>query len=282
MNPADLASQSPAVGRPADESPPVPAASFHRIDAPAHWRAIDLISDLHLCPELPRTVQAWREAVLGSDADALYLLGDVFEVWVGDDARHGRFEAECLAVLRDASRTRTIGVMVGNRDFLLGDSALADAGAHALPDPTLLCAFGTRWVLTHGDALCLDDVEYQAFRRQVRQPAWQQAFLGQPLDRRLAQARQLREASEARKAAGHPETYADLDREAMQSWLRDAGSTVLIHGHTHRPGDETIAPGATRHVLTDWDLDDAARPRAEILRLSAAGVSRRPVPGVAR
>jgi UDP-2,3-diacylglucosamine hydrolase len=243
---------------------------------PAAWRAIDFISDLHLSPALPRTTAAWARHLRETPADAVFILGDLFEVWVGDDARALPFERSCVEVLADAAGRRTLTFIAGNRDFLLGDAMLRASGMAGLPDPTLLDAWGRRVLLTHGDALCLDDTAYQAFRTEVRGARWQGAFLAKPLDERLRIAAEIRRESEAKRrfdgAAG-----ADVDPAAAVSWLRAAGAAEMVHGHTHRPGSNALAPGFERHVLTDWDLDDATRPRAEALRLTRAGFERVPV-----
>jgi UDP-2,3-diacylglucosamine hydrolase len=242
-------------------------------DAPGHWRAIDFLSDLHLDAAHPRTFEAWREQLLGTAADAVFLLGDIFEVWVGDDARHQGFEARCAEVLREAGGRRFIGFMAGNRDFLVGEALLTETGVQRLHDPTLLRAFGHSALLTHGDALCLADVDYQRFRAMVREPAWQQAFLQQPLAQRQAIARRMRDASEAGKRGQAMSDWADVDVGAASQWLAQAGAPALVHGHTHRPGSQAWPGGLVRHVLSDWDLD-APSPRAEVLRLDAGGFSR--------
>jgi UDP-2,3-diacylglucosamine hydrolase len=257
--------------------PAFPAASPWT--APGHWRAIDLLSDLHLCPALPRTFEAFARHLRQTDADAVFVLGDLFEVWIGDDQAFQHFERECLAVIEQASRRLWVGLMVGNRDFLLGPQALAAAGAHPLPDPTVLHAFGARWLLTHGDALCTADVEYQTFRNQVRSPAWQQAFLARPQADRAAVAARVRAESRARKSAlSDADDWADVDGDASRHWLAASGAPVLLHGHTHRPGRHALGAGLSREVLSDWDLD-AAPARAEVLRLSARGLERRPPEG---
>ncbi|MEO7127278.1 MAG: UDP-2,3-diacylglucosamine diphosphatase, partial [Rhodoferax sp.] len=127
---------------------------------------------------------------------------------------------------------------------------------------------GQRWLLTHGDALCLDDVDYMAFRAQVRNTNWQRDFLAKPLTERRAIARGLREQSEARKRSGV--SYGDVDGPAARRWLQAARAATLIHGHTHKPADHDMGAGLARVVLTDWDAA-AIPPRAEVLRLAAAG-----------
>lgn len=236
---------------------------------PAHVRAVDFVSDLHLCAAMPRTAAAFTRYLAQTPADALVLLGDVFEAWVGDDLLSQPFEAGITAALREAAQRMTIAVMPGNRDFLLGAAFHAAAGTQALADPSVIEAFGQRLLLTHGDALCVADVPYQRFRAQVREPAWQQAFLAQPLTDRLAQARGMRDASKAHQQGGAD--FVDADPALAAQWLSEAGVQVLIHGHTHRPGSGPFA-GGQRHVLSDWDCDHAQR--AEVLRWTAGGLVR--------
>jgi UDP-2,3-diacylglucosamine hydrolase len=267
---------------PAAPGPGVPA--FHELATPAPWRAIEFISDLHLGEDTPDTWAAFQRHLLATDADAVLLLGDIFEAWVGDDSADAGFELQCAGVLQAASQRLWCGFMAGNRDFLVGPGFLRRCGLAALPDPTVLSAFGTRVLLTHGDALCLADTGYQRFRAQVRSPQWRHDFLAQPIETRRAQARRMRDASREHQRGMAPGDYADVDPAAALQWLRHAGAQVMVHGHTHRPASQAIqAPGEAagpvflRHVLSDWDLEDPQRPRAEVLRLTAQGFERRPV-----
>jgi UDP-2,3-diacylglucosamine hydrolase len=247
---------------------------FEELVAPSHWRTVDFISDLHLQASEPATVAAFEHYLATTTADALFILGDLFEVWVGDDAmgEPGSFEAEGCAALRAAAQRLPVYFMHGNRDFLAGPGFLAQCGITGLADPTVLVFGGQRFVLSHGDLLCLDDVEYQRFRVQARSAEWQRQFLAQPLATRRAQARGIRQESEARKQSGV--TYADVDGPAAITWLQAAQAHTLIHGHTHRPADHVLAPGLQRVVLSDWDAA-ALPPRAETLRLSQTGLERR-------
>lgn len=241
------------------------------LQAPPAWRAVDVISDLHLQSDEVGTFEAWRRYMGRTPADAVFILGDLFEVWVGDDAAAGPgFAADCAAVLAAAAQRAGIFFMHGNRDFLVGERFLRDCRTTLLRDPTVLGFAGKRWLLTHGDALCLADTEYMAFRAQVRDPAWQREFLARPLDERQAIARQLRAQSEARKRSGA--YYADVDAQAASAWLAAAGAQVLIHGHTHRPAEHALGR-YQRVVLSDWDASSAP-PRLEALRLTAAGAQR--------
>jgi len=256
----------------------MPAAAplaLHRLEAPAHWRAIELLSDVHLQPETPRTFDAWRAQMLGSDADAILILGDLFEAWVGDDSLHDAFEHRVAQVLREATARKTVAFMPGNRDFMLGEAMLAYCGMRALPDATVLHAFGRRTVLSHGDALCLEDVAYQTFRSMVHSPAWRAAVMLLPLAERRERARSMRDASTAHQAQRSPALWADVDAAAALQLLDAAGSDTLIHGHTHRPGRVALSPTAARHVLSDWDFD-GAQPRGNVIRIAAHGVQAEP------
>jgi UDP-2,3-diacylglucosamine hydrolase len=133
-------------------------------------------------------------------------------------------------------------------------------------------------LLTHGDALCLDDADYQAFRAEVRSDAWQQQFLARPLAERLKIAAEIRRQSQARQRFDGNRD-ADVDPGATVAWMHAMGTAEMVHGHTHRPASQTLAPGFKRHVLSDWDLDEAARPRAEVLRLTRDGFRRLPPAG---
>lgn len=258
-------------------APTLPALPVvHELAAPPQWSRIDFISDLHLGPDMPRTFEAWRAYLLATPADAVFILGDLFDAWVGDDARHHGFEARCAAVLAQAARRCSVGFMVGNRDFLVGSELLGACGLMALPDPSALLAFGQRVLLSHGDALCLADTAYQHYRAQVRSPQWQAAARALPLDERRRVAARMRHASEQRGANGElPPSLADIDLAAARAWMQGAATPVLVHGHTHRPGSAPMAPGQLRHVLSDWDLEPScARPRAEVLRLTRGGFTR--------
>lgn len=250
-------------------------SAAHAIESPG-WRAVDLISDLHLHAGDRATFELWRNYMLtpSPDADALFILGDLFEVWWGDDVLDGAasdeaaFLRECAQVLWAAALLRPVYFMHGNRDFLVGSHFFEHTGVRPLADPCALLLGKQRVLLTHGDAWCLDDVDYQRFRAEVRSPAWQAAFLARPITQREATALALRQQSEARKYGGV--TYADVDGPAAIAALEQHQATLLIHGHTHRPADHTLAPGLTRHVLSDWDAQ-APTPRAEVLRLHRDG-----------
>lgn len=253
-------------------TPPAPAPLLR---APASWQRVEFISDLHLSEREPATWQAWLRYLSTTRADALFILGDLFEVWVGDDAAsEPGFEAECTEALRTTCGARPVFVMHGNRDFLLGPQWFNRTGAQWLTDPTVLDFNGQRWLLSHGDALCLEDHDYQAFRAQVRRADWQHAFLAQALSQRRQLARGMRDASEARKRS--TDLWADVDTAAARAQLQQAQCHTLIHGHTHRPGEHALGDGLRRVVLSDWCLD-AAPMRAEVLVLDRDGLHRQPL-----
>jgi UDP-2,3-diacylglucosamine hydrolase len=252
------------------------------VKAEPGWRTVDFISDLHLQVGEPATAGAWQRYMASTQADALFILGDLFEVWVGDDIMaatddpDAAFARQCQRILQATSRRLPVYFMLGNRDFLLGEPFARACGMTLLPDPTVLDFAGQRYLLSHGDELCLGDVAYQQFRVQVRQPAWQTQFLAKPLAERQAFARGLRAESAARKGSGA--TYADVDTAAALSCLHAHGASTLIHGHTHRPGEHVLdadaKPPLRRLVLSDWDAF-AQPPRLEVLRLQTGHTPRR-------
>lgn len=235
--------------------------------APSRWRSVDFVSDLHLQASDAQTFAAWADYLQHTTADAVFILGDLFEVWVGDDCltQVKRFEHDCVNVLRSAGSRLDLYIMHGNRDFLMGRTLMAACRAHALDDPTVLVWGPQRWLLTHGDALCLDDTTYMEFRAVVRSPQWRAEFLRKPITERLQLARGMRMQSEARKQAGT--VYADVDSAAANALLQQQGADHMIHGHTHRPGLHPLQGDRQRWVLSDWDLQ-AQPPRAEVLRLT--------------
>jgi UDP-2,3-diacylglucosamine hydrolase len=253
---------------------PGPLPPFFELAAPKTWRSIDFISDLHLCENTPRTFDALTQHLLATQADAVFILGDLFELWVGDDMRKHGFEQRCTHLLSEVSSHRTVAFMVGNRDFLAGSALLRDTGMVGLPDPTVLLAWDQRVMLTHGDALCVSDLAYQAFRAKVRVPEWQAEFLGKPLEERLQVAAEVRSASasNAQRRNFDGDASIDLDPTTAVLWMHSMGTPEMVHGHTHRPGSAVLAPGFKRHVLSDWDMDGAAR--GEVLRLDRDGFVR--------
>lgn len=257
--------------------------SFDAADArqtltlPPRLRVLDFISDLHLAPDHPRTAAAFAAYLEDPTRDALFVLGDLFEAWIGDDlldaaSEADSFESAIAARLRQATRDRPIWLMHGNRDFLVGDRFFQATGIEPLFDPTLLRSACGEVLLTHGDALCLADVDYLRFRAVVRSAEWQRRTLSRPLAERRALARSARHASETRLQGR--DDGIDVDAPAAAALLAEASTTRMIHGHTHRPGTHAFAAGLQRHVLSDWDFDDPAAPRADAVRLTARGLER--------
>lgn len=214
------------------------------------------ISDLHLDESRPHIVDLFARFLANEarGADALYILGDLFESWIGDDD-----DAELpLQVAKNLRALSVTGVQIffmhGNRDFLLGETYARKSGMTILADPTIIDIGGERTLLMHGDTLCTDDVEYQKFRTLVRNPKWQQDFLAKPLDERRAFAARARGESKKQTALKHAEIM-DVNQSAVESTLRAHGVHRLIHGHTHRPATHRFAldgKTAQRIVLGDW------------------------------
>ncbi|MES2314062.1 MAG: UDP-2,3-diacylglucosamine diphosphatase [Pseudomonadota bacterium] len=215
------------------------------------------ISDLHLDPSRPRITELFENYLASNEvrhADALYILGDLVEAWLGDDD-----DAELPQRIAAATRAvRDAGVpvyfMVGNRDFLLGQAFAERAGMSLLDDGTVHEIQGCPTLLMHGDVLCTDDVAYQAVRRQVRNPEWQKQILSMPLEARRTFAAKAREDSKAHTGSTM-ESIMDVNGDAVAQAMRKAGVTRLIHGHTHRPAVHAFmldGKAAERIVLGDW------------------------------
>jgi UDP-2,3-diacylglucosamine hydrolase len=250
------------------------------LKAPAAWGTVDFISDLHLTADEPLTFSVWQHYLETTPADAVFILGDLFEVWVGDDVvrseffQDASFEDRCVKVMAAAAARLTLFFMHGNRDFLVGQRLMGLCHATLLKDPTVLHFSNQRFLLSHGDALCLADTEYLQFRQQVRSSGWQDIFLAKPLTERQSIARGLRTQSEAHKHSD--KTYADVDSDAAKQWLTAAAASTLIHGHTHQPNEHVLGDQQRRVVLSDWDAA-ATPPRAEVLRLTQNGLQRLPL-----
>jgi UDP-2,3-diacylglucosamine hydrolase len=217
------------------------------------------VSDLHLCPSRPQTVGKFLAFLDGaaSGAEALYILGDLFEYWAGDDDLADPFNAAvCSALKRRSSSGTKVFFLPGNRDFLIGNGFAVATGATLLDEPYLVTIAGTPTLLLHGDTLCTDDVAYQDFRRQIRSPAWRKNFLAQALTERKAQIEFLRTASESEKSKKSM-TLMDASADAVALVLRQYGQPPrLIHGHTHRPAQHRHnidGQQCERWVLAAWD-----------------------------
>lgn len=215
------------------------------------------ISDLHLSPERPAIAALFIEFLRAraAQADALYILGDLFEYWLGDDTVGMPELAPLLGGLRALSASGVpVHVMHGNRDFLMGSGFEQASGCRLLPDPSVIDLYGARVLLTHGDLLCTDDTQYQAVRRVVRDPAWQRDVLSKSVPERIALARSFREKSEKVIAGNKPEIM-DVTPATVDAMLRAHNAHDMIHGHTHRPAIhrfELDGAPARRIVLGDW------------------------------
>jgi len=216
------------------------------------------ISDLHLQASHPRTAEAFFRflAERAIHARQLYLLGDIFEYWAGDDDLDDPFHQRVISALSElAGRGVSVFWMAGNRDFLVGEAFARQAGLTRLAEPHLLQVAGRTIALVHGDAQCTADTNYMAFRAQVRQPEWQQQFLAMPLTQRKAIIAGLREGSRSAQT-GKSYEIMDVAPEAVAELHAASGADVIIHGHTHRPAlHEDPTSGRRRYVLPDWELD---------------------------
>lgn len=274
---------------------------MNSITAPSAWQRVDFVSDLHLQASTQHTALAWHRYLAHATCDALFILGDFFEVWVGDDVLspntrntlsqtdqdNALFWQHCTAELLAASRRFPIYMIVGNRDFLLGPVFFKASGVLPLAEETTLDWYGTRYLLAHGDHWCTNDHDYQTFRKQVRTTAWQHEFLSQNLATRLAVAANMRSRSSQRMRA--LSVLPDINDSALLASAAAAKASHVIHGHTHTGLDHLMAGDVRRTVLSDWDCEPAPAgttsphaKRAQVLRLdstpangAAAGTPRR-------
>ncbi|MEO6917765.1 MAG: UDP-2,3-diacylglucosamine diphosphatase [Collimonas sp.] len=237
------------------------------------------ISDLHLQAAHPRTTQAFLDflQVQTKRVQQLYLLGDLFEYWAGDDDLETPYNLEIAEAIRQVGAA---GVAVfwiaGNRDFLVGDGFAQAAGLTMLPDPSVITVAGRRLAIAHGDAQCTDDLAYMAFREQVRQPQWQAQFLALPLAQRKTIIAGIRKESQEGQRQKSMEIM-DVNAEAVNALFDATTTDTLIHGHTHRPArHQTSIDGGvrTRYVLPDWEYDVKAQ-RGGWIAIDAEGVIRR-------
>jgi UDP-2,3-diacylglucosamine hydrolase len=218
--------------------------------------AILFISDLHIDAARPDITGQFVQFLGGaaSGAEALYILGDLFESWVGDDAPDAGQDEALDAIRSLTARGVPCFVMHGNRDFLLGETFCKRSGAQLLPDPVIMTLFGEPVLVTHGDALCTDDRAYQRLRATVRDADWQRRFLGLSIGQRRALAGAARTGSQAHTAS-IAYTIADVSAGSVAAAMRAAGVSTLLHGHTHRPGIHPFSVdgrACTRIVLGDW------------------------------
>ncbi|NLO80450.1 MAG: UDP-2,3-diacylglucosamine diphosphatase [Xanthomonadaceae bacterium] len=217
-------------------------------------RQILFISDLHLDPSRPRIAELFLRFLQQEQgrAEALYILGDLYEAWIGDDAVPP--DEPTLQALRAFSATTPTYFIHGNRDFLIGERFAELTGVQLLPEAVVVDLFGVPTLLMHGDTLCTDDVKYQQFRQMVRNPEWQRGFLALPIEQRLALAKQARsESGEHNQSLD--EYLLDANQRTVEEEMRRHGVRRLIHGHTHRPAIHEFELDGQRHtriVLGDW------------------------------
>jgi UDP-2,3-diacylglucosamine hydrolase len=236
-----------------------------------------LISDLHLSHGHPRSTELFLRFAtdIAPKAEALFILGDLFEYWAGDDDLDDPFHRRITGTLRELNAQGTrIFIMHGNRDFLMDEKLGSACNATLLEDPTMIELYGTPTLLTHGDTLCTDDTEYQRFRELVRNDAWQTQFLAQPLAQRKTQIEQIRLQSESQKRSKEM-ALMDVNLDAVHELLRRNAYPRLIHGHTHRPAKHVHhvdGQACTRWVLGDWDS------KANALRCDQSGIRWEEIP----
>ncbi|MEO8063778.1 MAG: UDP-2,3-diacylglucosamine diphosphatase [Pseudomonadota bacterium] len=233
-------------------------------------------SDLHLDSEAPWAIDAFVAFLEGParDCEALYLLGDLFEVWVGDDDDNADNTRACAGLAALCARGVPVYALHGNRDFLLGETFTRRTGVKLLPDPVSIDLYGVRTLLSHGDVFCTADFSYQELRSIVRKPGWQRRFLSLPLPSRRALASAARAGSKAHTQRTIP-TIMDVDPQTVLRAFRATGARRLIHGHTHRPAiHPTVVDGvsAERVVLAPW------YEAASCVAVSAQGVREIPLP----
>ncbi len=214
------------------------------------------VSDLHLDPDYPGTIRKFLGLLetIAIKADALYILGDLFEIWIGDDYVEPAYLPVVNSLQACTRQGLNIYLLHGNRDFLLGGQFMQQTGCQVLPDPVVIDLYGQRALLTHGDLLCTDDTEYLAFRRMVRDPEWQTAVLKKSVDERLVMAKDARSLS-SELTRDKPEAIMDVNQDAVRNAFELHNTPLLIHGHTHRPGFHALTANnksVRRIVLGDW------------------------------
>lgn len=214
------------------------------------------ISDLHLEADRPDIANQFLQFMETEalHADALYILGDLFESWVGDDDPNEHYAWIKQALKKLTRKNVPVYFMHGNRDFMVGEQFAGETGVEILPDPEVVDLYGNQVLISHGDAFCTDDHEYQTVRRMTRDPAWQAMMLAKSLEERLAFAAQARETSMARSGT-IDEEITDVNQSAIEEALREAGVATMLHGHTHRPAVHEFSlddEPARRIVLGDW------------------------------
>ena len=231
------------------------------------------VSDVHLQESMPATTAAFLRFLQlhASQAQRLYILGDLFEYWAGDDDINTPFHRDIVNALRNLSDGGTaLFWIAGNRDFLIGDDFATAIGATRLNDASVIEVAGQAIVLAHGDAQCTDDVDYLVFRQQVRQPQWQQQFLAQPLAQRKAIIDGMRVQSRSAQLS-KTEHIMDVNAQAIERLFKESSTHLMIHGHTHRPATHLSQCDGMQHkrvVLPDWDCETAATRRGGWIGIS--------------
>ena len=215
------------------------------------------ISDLHLSGERPQITETFLQFLQtdARQAQALYILGDLFEYWIGDEAMAHPDHAAVIENLKSLTATGIpVYIMVGNRDFLIGDNFAHETGCRMIPDPVVIDLYGRRVMLMHGDLLCTDDHDYQKLRLMLRDPRWIQDFLSRPVEERIAMAQDIREKSKD-AIAGKQAEIMDVNQATVEQFMSNYNVDTLIHGHTHRQNTHHFSlhgRDMTRHVLADW------------------------------
>ncbi|WP_455217992.1 UDP-2,3-diacylglucosamine diphosphatase [Kaarinaea lacus] len=214
------------------------------------------ISDLHLSEERPGIISLFLSFLdeKASSAEALYILGDLFEVWIGDDAVPAGMERVLKGLAELTAKHVPVYIMAGNRDFLMGSRFEKLTGCKLIADPTIIDLYGKSTLLLHGDTLCTDDVDYQQFREMVRNPEWQEDFLSKTVDERIEIGKHARQESMARTSE-KPEAIMDVNNKTVESVFRSHDVAQMIHGHTHRPAIHNLCidnQNLRRIVLGDW------------------------------
>lgn len=233
-------------------------------------------SDLHLDSDAPWAIDAFISFLRGParQAEALYLLGDIFEVWVGDDDTNPDNARVCEA-LRELTASGVAAYAIhGNRDFLLGEQFSAFTGVKLLPDPVVVEMHGVRTLLSHGDVFCTEDASYQQLRSIVRQPRWQRRFLSLPIETRRTLASAARAGSKAHTQRTIP-TIMDVNPDAVTRAMRATGARRLIHGHTHRPA---IHPGVVDGMQTERVVLAPWYETASCISVGIDGIREMPLP----
>lgn len=242
-------------------------------DPKAQPKAVALfVSDVHLSDALPHTTSVFLQflATQAIHAERLYLLGDLFEYWAGDDDSETPYNRVIIAALRAVSDAGVaLYWIAGNRDFLVGESFASQIRAQILNDPCELQLANQHLLISHGDALCTDDIGYMAFRSMVREPSWQKQFLSKPLSERKAIIQGMRQASSSEQK-NKSMAIMDVNQNAVTQLCEQFPGASLIHGHTHRTAKHSEAHGL-RYVLPDWDCDHGTKTRGGYLSLDIHG-----------